>query len=359
MIEFIAARTDVGLFAFHLPFAGVPELPPRHRVRLACRGAREVVQLVRYALLAVETLLQRVRGRNVESAHVLAHGSGGILHRLFPAIPLRHAACHALCHVLRVEHRRRAEEGCRLLDHNTDIRADRSALEFADKFADYARGRLKVFRADAVLNVAHQLLPVLLRAFAALLIEQALDVYAGLEPCVVSVLVVVETIQVFHRRKPRRIVDHVRRVVGERIKHAVQLYGVVRVLLHLLRHADVFDRAHITAVLFKVAVHPFARRLDGPVVFLGEFAVAVGLHARVVAVLGKRRCRQVLQAVRHALLLVRQLARDALNVPIGEENLHRAVRHLRPAGLRALDLRLIHASAEQMPECLLSLTQKV
>ena len=105
--------------------------------------------------------------------------------------------------------------------------------------------------------------------------QNAAEAATALVARVVAVLEVEEAVRVLHRREPCRVVDHVRGVVGKRIKHAVQPHSVVRVRCHLLRHADILDGAHIAAVLFLRAVQALLCRLDGPVVFLGEFAVAV------------------------------------------------------------------------------------
>ena len=275
---------------------------------------------------------------------------------LFPAVPLRHAAGQSSCHVGRVQYGGCPEKCGRLLDDHAHVRADSCALKASDPFCKFIRQRFKILGFDAVLDIAHQLLPVLLRSLSALLFQEALY---GLNEIAFTVpeLEVVQPVRVLHGAQPRCVVDHIGCVVCKGVKHPSDAQRRRRVGLHRLRHTDILNGTHIPAVLLLRAVQCFLCRFNGPVVLLCEFLIAVGFHAGLVAVVGKNAGSQLLQAVRDPDLFRGQSLHNGLNI------LRRKMDHVCSSGDLGLsgdlDLRLHDAAFQQMVLRLLAFAQKI
>ena len=258
----------------------------------------------------------------------------------------------------RVDDSRRTEIRRRLLCHNTKVKSNASRLHAANNLFYGLCDRRGAGFLHAVLHIPHQVAPVFLCRLAVYVRQHMLDDLTRQITLRVAEAVIVQTVDILHRRQQRGVLDHVAGILGKHVVHVSDVQRVAGVGNKGLCTAHILDLPRHIRALFGVLGGALLRRLDGPIVLLRELFIAVHLHAGLVAPCGQMAGCDLLQSLRNGLLHLRQRSYDGLQVVLRHADVFRTAGNCRVFPVPA-DLRLHNAAHHQMMDSLLPTSHQI
>ena len=150
----------------------------------------------------------------------------------------------------RVDDSRRAEIRRRLLCNNTKVKSNSSRLHAANNLFYGLCDRRGAGFLHAVLHITHQVAPVFLCRLAVYVRQHMLDDLTRQITLRVAEAVIVQPVDILHRRQQRGVLDHVAGILGKHVVHVSDVQRVAGVGNKGLCTAHILDLPRHIRALF-------------------------------------------------------------------------------------------------------------